>query len=113
MHPSSTNWVSVAGDAEVDSNAARVEKFWKPELKAWFGDLKDGTHTGDFNDPRVAILVIKPAEIRYWHQTRGTAKMAYDVAKGAVTGETAAPGRLRTIAGRELELVKELEHKEV
>merc|ERR1711939_672239 len=56
MHPSSTNWVSVAGDAEADSNAARVEKFWKPELKAWFGDLKDGTHTGDFNDPRVAIL---------------------------------------------------------
>jgi hypothetical protein len=29
----------------------------------WFGDLGDGKHTGDYNDPRVAVIQVVPSEV--------------------------------------------------
>ena len=69
---------------------------------AWFGDLGDGIHKGDQNDPRVAVIEVIPAEIRYWIATRGKIGQAVEVAVGAVTGKTAAPGELRTITKEEV-----------
>jgi hypothetical protein len=34
-------------------------------VSAWFDDKKDGVHTGDYNDPRVACIQVVPDEIRY------------------------------------------------
>ena len=34
-------------------------------LKGWFGDLKDGKHTGNWDDPRVAVIQVVPSELRY------------------------------------------------
>ncbi|KAI9070047.1 hypothetical protein FKP32DRAFT_1670794, partial [Trametes sanguinea] len=49
--------------------------------------------------------------IRYWYATRGKAGQAVDVAVGAVTGKTAAPGELRTITKEEIQLVQGLNSK--
>lgn len=62
---------------------------------SWFGDLGDGIHRGDENDPRVAVIEVVPDEIRYWYTTKGRAP---DVEIGAVTGKVACPGDLRTIS---------------
>jgi hypothetical protein len=32
-------------------------------VKAWFGDLGDGIHKGDENDPRVVIIDVTPSEV--------------------------------------------------
>lgn len=69
---------------------------------AWFGDLGDGIHKGDKNDPRVAVIEVVPEEIRYWYSTRGTVGKAVDIAVSAVSGKTAAPGELRTITKAEV-----------
>lgn len=69
---------------------------------AWFGDLGDGIHKGDKNDPRVAVIEVIPDEIRYWIATRGKVGQAVDIAVSAVTGHTAAPGELRTITKAEV-----------
>lgn len=75
---------------------------------AWFGDLKDGVHKGDENDPRVSIIEIVPDEIRYWITTSGTISQNAQIALGAVTGHTAAPGELRTISKDEIQLTQGL-----
>lgn len=42
-----------------------IKEMWSPNLKSWFGDLKDGKHMGDWDDPRVAVIQVVPSEIRY------------------------------------------------
>lgn len=69
---------------------------------AWFGNLKDGVHKGDQNDPRVAIIEVIPQEIRYWIATQGVVGRTVDVTVSAVSGKTAAPGELRTITKHEV-----------
>lgn len=81
--PSSTNWASAAGTASVLKDVEHIKPLWNPAVKAvstllcikrrteltslfdlqWFGDLGDGKHTGDYNDPRVAVIQVVPAEV--------------------------------------------------
>ena len=71
-------------------------------MSAWFGDLGDGVHKGDENDPRVALIEVIPDEIRYWIATRGAVGRTIDIAVSAMTGKGAAPGELRTITKEEV-----------
>jgi hypothetical protein len=71
-------------------------------VSAWFGNLGDGVHKGDENDPRVSVLQVMPDEIRYWYATRSKVGAMVEVAASAVTGKTAAPGELRTIIKSEV-----------
>lgn len=71
-------------------------------VAAYFGDLKDGVHKGDENDPRVSLIEVVPEEIRYWMPTKGTIGRAIETGVGAMTGRVAAPGELRTITEAEV-----------
>lgn len=73
-------------------------------MAGYFGDLGDGIHKGDVNDPRVSAIEVTPEEIHYWHATSGTVSRTAQVAVSAVTGKTAAPGELRTITKAEVSL---------
>ncbi|KAI0355716.1 hypothetical protein OH77DRAFT_1402389 [Trametes cingulata] len=108
---STTNWASYAGTAKISQDKEKIAKHWSSATAAWFGDLGDGVHKGDQNDPRVAVIEVIPDEIRYWIATRGKVGQAVDVAVGAVTGKTAAPGELRTITKDEIQLVQGLTSK--
>ncbi|KAI0762108.1 hypothetical protein BD413DRAFT_217044 [Trametes elegans] len=99
---STTNWASYAGRAKISQDREKIAKHWSSATAAWFGDLKDGVHKGDQNDPRVAVIEVVPDEIRYWYATRGKVGQAVDIAVGAVTGNTSAPGELRTITKDEV-----------
>ncbi|KAI0821685.1 hypothetical protein BC628DRAFT_1329112 [Trametes gibbosa] len=108
---STTNWASYAGIAKVSQDKEKIAKHWSRATSAWFGDLKDGVHKGDQNDPRVAVIEVIPDEIRYWVATRTKVGQAVDIAVSAVTGHTAAPGELRTITKAEIQLVQGLTSK--
>lgn len=71
-------------------------------VSAYFGDLKDGVHTGGEDDPRVSIIEVVPQTIRYWVATQGTITRGINEAVSAVTGSAAAPGELRTITKEEV-----------
>ncbi|GAA6048411.1 hypothetical protein JCM3770_003745 [Rhodotorula araucariae] len=109
--PSSTDWASIAGKATVTKDEKTIKELWNPTIKSWFGDLKDGVRTGEPGDPRIAIIQVVPDEIRYWVKTRTSLGQTVEVLKGAVTGETAAPGHLRVINGSELQLARQVEGK--
>ena len=54
------DWVSISGKASINTDKTKVKKHWHGALKAWFDDKKDGTHTGDEHDPRVAMIDVTP-----------------------------------------------------
>ena len=56
LDPSSTNWVSVCGKAKTHQDREQINKLWNPMVSAWFGDLGDGVHKGNKEDPRVCII---------------------------------------------------------
>lgn len=128
---STTHWASVAGHATIitfSDDAEKVKEMYSPDVKAvsspsfrltarrliyellqWLGDLGDGKHTGKYDDPRVALIEVVPFEIRYWYQNKGSIGQAYEVIKGTVTGDVAAPGVLRVISKGELEIARKVD----
>ncbi|KIL65838.1 hypothetical protein M378DRAFT_192144 [Amanita muscaria Koide BX008] len=102
--PSTTNWASYCGTAKIIQDKEMIKKYWSIETSAWFGDLKDGVHRGDVNDPRVALIEVVPDEIRYWIATKGSIGRVVETGMGIITGKTACPGEIRTITKGEIEL---------
>jgi general stress protein 26 len=58
-------WWVYAGQAKIIEDHEEIKKIWNSSLSAWFGNLGDGKHTGNYDDPRVAAIQVKPTEIRY------------------------------------------------
>ncbi|KAF7368470.1 hypothetical protein MVEN_00170200 [Mycena venus] len=65
---SKTNsWASYSGIAKASQDKEIIRKhFSLASMSPYFGDLKDGVHKGDAEDPRVSIIEVVPSEIRYW-----------------------------------------------
>jgi len=114
-----TGWASVSGVAKVSQDKDLIKKFWSPmfvcdlcmlcdaladcldRIASFFGDLKDGTHDGSLDDPRVSLIEVVPSEIRYWVSSSSAIGRTAQVAYGALTGEARAPGESRTISDAE------------
>ncbi|KAG2126290.1 hypothetical protein DEU56DRAFT_742997 [Suillus clintonianus] len=109
--PSSTNWASYSGRARVTQDKDLINKHWSSFITGYIGDLKDGVHKGDKNDPRVAVIEIIPDEIKYWITKHSSAVRTAQVALGAATGKATSPGELRTISKEEVQLAQGLHSK--
>ncbi|KAF8650456.1 hypothetical protein AX16_005258 [Volvariella volvacea WC 439] len=105
-----TSWASYSGKAKIIEDRALIKANWSPFVSAYFGDLKDGVHKGDENDPRVSLIEVVPDEIRYWVATRDAVGRAFEEGLGALTGKVSAPGELRTITKSDMQLAEGL-HK--
>jgi len=105
---STTDWASVAGKAKITQDKKLIHEHWSSFISAYYNDLGDGVHTGKEDDPRVCIIEVIPDEIRYWVATSGSVGRAMNVAVGAVTGHSHAPGELRTLSYQEIQLVEGL-----
>jgi len=105
---SSTDWASISGVAKLSQDRDLIKAHWNPFVAAYFGDLGDGIHRGDFSDPRVSVIEVIPDEIRYWVATSGKISQTAQVVYGAITGHGSAPGELRTITTQEIQLVEGL-----
>ena len=69
-------------------------------IGSYFGDLGDGIHKGDENDPRVAIIEVVPDEIRYW--LASSLPVAAQEVASKIQGKVNVPGELRTITKAEV-----------
>jgi general stress protein 26 len=63
VEPTGGDWISIAGTASSTNDREAVKKVYNASVKAWFGDLQDGKHDGSENDPRVAVMTVKPYEV--------------------------------------------------
>ncbi|KAF9564724.1 hypothetical protein CPC08DRAFT_705024 [Agrocybe pediades] len=108
LNPTTTSWASFAGQARIIEDREEIKKHWSSGTSAWFGDLKDGVHKGDSDDPRVAMIQVIPDEIQFWYATKGKVGRALEIGLDAVTGKTASPGELQVITKNEIQLTQGL-----
>jgi len=115
-----THWASFSGTARVIEDRAVITKYWSSwypfqqqpmvdylllsSIASYFGDLGDGVHKGDVNDPRVAAIEVVPDEVRYWLATSGSVSRGAQEIASAVQGKVAVPGELRTITKKEVSI---------
>ncbi|MCJ1446441.1 MAG: hypothetical protein MMC23_006946 [Stictis urceolatum] len=99
----SGQWASISGVAEISTDRALISKHYTPALKAWLGDLGDGTHDGGPNDPRVGAINVKAKTITYSVYEKGIFGRAVEYAKGAATGEVPGYNKIREITESEIE----------
>jgi len=111
LNTKTTSWASFSGRAKVSRDPDTIKDCFSSTTSAWFGDLQDGVHKGDANDPRISIIQVIPDEIRYWYSTKGKVGRAVEIGIDAMTGKTATPGELRTITKEEILLTESLHTK--
>ncbi|KAI4144180.1 MAG: hypothetical protein LQ340_006754 [Diploschistes diacapsis] len=105
---STQNWVSIAGKATKASNAdPRIKEYYSKGTSAWFGDLGDGTHNGGPEDPRMALIEVKPWYITYWKSTVTSLGLVKEVVGGAMTGQVANTGDTRELMQSDIEKMRE------
>lgn len=101
---STQDWVSVSGVATTTDNTdPRLRDLYSPGMKAWFGDLGDGVHTGTVDDPRRALIEVKARYITYWKTTVGSLGFVKEIAQAAMSGKVAAIGLCRRFFEEEIE----------
>lgn len=101
---SSQNWVSITGTATKVSNTSQlVHELYQPMISAWFGDAGDGVHNGTADDPRMAVIEVKPEYIAYWKSTTTALGFVKEVALGALTGSVAQTGLQRQFTKADIE----------
>lgn len=99
---SSGQWASLAGLATIETDRSLVKQHYSASLKAWLGDLGDGTHDGSENDPRIGVIRVKTGSVTYAVTDQTLIGRAAEIAKAAVTGNVATPNRLREISEGEI-----------
>ena len=82
--PSSQNYVSVAGKAEVVKDAAKQKQLWSEPLRVWF--------PGGAEDPKIALIRVECEGAEYWDAPSSTLVHAYGYLKAVTTGEPPHPG---------------------
>ncbi|KAI1876710.1 uncharacterized protein JN550_000782 [Neoarthrinium moseri] len=100
---SSGQWASIAGTTSIETDRSVVKKHYSPSLKAWLGDLGDGTHDGSENDPRIGVIRIKMDTATYAITDKTIIGRVAEIAKGTVTGEAAYVNKLREITSSEVQ----------
>lgn len=73
----------IDGTLSIETDRAKLEQIWSPMDAAWFEEGKD--------DPDVRLVRFAPQKGEIW-SSDGTAKALYEIAKSAVSEDTASPG---------------------
>ena len=82
--PDSSDFLSVAGRAEVSRDRRLIEETWNPIAKAWFPEGKD--------DPDLTVICVHPEESYYWDTRHGRMVSLLKIATAALTGNTMDDG---------------------
>ena len=79
-----------------------VRKYYSPTLKAWLGDLEDGTHDGGPEDPRIGVIKVTAKTATYAIATRTMPGRAKEIITGTITGNAPNVNKLRELSEDEL-----------
>ncbi|KAL8716700.1 MAG: hypothetical protein Q9181_008398, partial [Wetmoreana brouardii] len=96
-------WASVSGEATIVTDRETVRKYYAPTLKAWLGDLEDGTHDGGPEDPRIGVIKVEAKTATYAIATKTMLGRGVEIAKGTLTGQAPNVNKLRELSEEELQ----------
>jgi general stress protein 26 len=83
-NPSSSEFLSIYGTASITEDRDKIEKYWKPTIKAWFQNGKD--------DPEISLIKVAPEEAYYWDTKNNKAISMLKILTSVVTGKTMDDG---------------------
>jgi general stress protein 26 len=86
---SGKGWVSIAGEAHVVKDPAKIDELWDTGAQAWFEHGRD--------DPKVALLRVEARTAEYWATDEPTPVVLLKYAKAAVTGGQPHVGTSHTV----------------
>lgn len=110
QNSSTQDWASIAGTVTVASNDdPRIKELYNPMLRAWFGDLGDGVHTGEAKDPRMALIEVKSKYISYWNSKVTSLGFLKEVGLASLTGKVADTGVQRELVEKDIEAARQRE----
>jgi len=95
-------WASISGVSTILTDRSLIKKHYNPELKAWLGDLGDGVHNGEEDDPRIGVIRVKMTTATYSLVAKGLVGRVAEIAKGMASGKPAAVNKLREITEEEV-----------
>lgn len=75
-----SDFLALAGDAEVSTDLAKIKELWEPILKTWF--------TGSIDDPRITVIKFSPIAGYYWDTKHGNMVAGVKMMIGASLGIT-------------------------
>jgi general stress protein 26 len=104
----SGEWASISGEASIETDRETVKKHYSPALKAWIGDLGDGTHDGGPDDPRIGVIKVNAITATYAISHRTAVGRGVEIAKGVITGDAPNVHKLREISQEEMQQYKKL-----
>ena len=84
-----TEWVSVAGTAEVVRDRSKIRELWNQAVEAWFPDGPD--------TPEVVLLRADSDSAEYWASPGGTAATVLQWVKSKVTHSRMSVGESGTV----------------
>lgn len=82
-------FVSIAGEASIVKDPAKINELWSESLKAWFPEGKD--------DPNLCLIEVNPVSAEYWDQPSSKFVQAFGYLKARVTGNPEEMGENRLV----------------
>jgi general stress protein 26 len=81
---SSSEYLSVYGEATISFDRELIKELWTPMAKTWFTDGVD--------DPEISVIKVAPSDAYYWDTKSNKAVSLIKILAGAVTGKTMDDG---------------------
>ena len=106
----SREWVSVSGTAVVTQDRRLIEGMYKPDWKAWFGEV-DEVRDGGPQDPRLALIMVEAHSVIYTKNDKPRPVVLFEVLKAMVTGSVPDVGEERRLGARELDKASRIERE--
>lgn len=101
-HPPSASKPAPINQSKTNISTSSVKKYYSPTLKAWLGDLGDGTHDGGPEDPRIGVIKVTAKTITYAIVKNTAVGRGVEMLKGVVTGSAASVNKLRELSAEEV-----------
>ena len=79
-------WVSVSGLARLVDDRKKIRELYRPDWRAWFGDVGNEKH-GTPEDPRMILIGVDVEMAMYLEINKPQAVVLYEVIKGMITGK--------------------------
>jgi len=94
-------WVSVSGTALLTRDRDLVQGLYRPDWRAWLGDM-GGERDGGPGDPRIVLILVEAQSVTYSKKDRPLPMVLFEIAKGIVTGQPPRAADLRELGEQEL-----------
>ncbi|KAI8141155.1 hypothetical protein BJV82DRAFT_580499 [Fennellomyces sp. T-0311] len=98
-----SEWISISGTAKIVNDRQKIKDLYAPDVKPWFGDLKDGVHDGGPDDPRISLISVVADTVHYCYKDTLAPLQVWRIARGMITGETPHVSAERTLESDELQ----------